>query len=154
MKNKIKFEELDFFKPVLNWVFFIFLSSIALIIFIYSQRAEFEDPNLKIIFLLIFAIFMILTFQRKKFGIESLPQYYEFLGMKNKELIAGLSFFPLVSYGIYFIVTLFTAGKIILTNMINISLISFSFPIILVFYVFLAELLNKILNKIKRRFKK
>ena len=148
---KKKFADLEFFSPIINWIAFLMLASIALILFLYSQLAEFEDPNFKIIFLLMFAIFSYFAFMREKFGVEYLPQYYKFLGMKSKRLIVFLTLLPLFSYGIYFVVALSTTGKVFLYWLVNVSLLSFFCPMILVLLILVGESLQKILIKNKKR---
>lgn len=115
--------------PFIKYIFFIFLWTIFLATFLYSQTKENLDENFKLVYLLFSILFLIFALKQES-GCSNLQKIYTYIGIKGG-LNQLLSFLPMMLFLSYVVIALWTMGKVIVGFLINLSMVAFVVPIII-----------------------
>jgi len=130
-KAKKKEEEkikLEFLNPIFNYLLFIILWILVLMMWFYSQGIKGEENYLNALLLLV--IFITLAI-KQSYASSSVRNWYRYLGIKNKNYLNILSKIHGVLICAYVFIAIISDGKYILGFLVSLSEFFFSLPLIL-----------------------
>ena len=144
--EKKEFNQPEFFKPLFNWIVFLVVMTLSLLLLVYVLNSEFEEQNFKLLFLVMGIFFFVYGFQIDN-GTRYLSDWYA-LFIKEKTLTECLSQIPLIFYLLYWIFSITSRPCSIF---LTLSMSSFVFPMIMGLLVILHPLLKRIILRHKRK---
>ena len=124
--EKKECNQLNFIEPIFNWIFFILVMTLSLLLLVYVLNSEFEEQNFKLLFAVL-GVFLFIYGCKMDNGTKDLSNWY-LLFIEKKWLIEILPQIPLVFFLLYFLLSLKGHSYSIL---LSLSFFSFFSPIIM-----------------------